>query len=47
MVDIKDLAELAIRYGQSIYSIDWDSKYDLNNDEIIDISDLSLIAKLI
>lgn len=47
VVDIKDLAELAIRYGQDINSMDWDSRYDLNNDGIIDIYDLILVSKLI
>ena len=46
-VDIKDLAELSLKYGQTNSSSQWNSKYDLNNDGIIDIYDLILVSKLI
>ena len=46
-IDIKDLAELSFKYGQTNSSSQWNSKYDLNNDGIIDIYDLILVSKLI
>lgn len=46
-IDIKDLAELSFKYGQTNSSSQWNSKYDLNNDGIIYIYDLILVSKLI
>ena len=44
-VDIEDLSALALRYGISKGSDSWKYKYDLNLDNIIDIFDITMIAK--
>jgi len=48
-VSIGDLALLAAAYGKSIEDADWDqfAHYDLNGDDIIDITDLVIMAQLI
>lgn len=48
-VSIGDLALVAKAYGKSSDSSDWDEvkKYDFNEDGIIDIEDLSALARLI
>lgn len=43
--DILFLAEAATRYNTTKESINWSDLYDLNNDSIIDLFDLTIIAK--
>lgn len=47
IVDIKDLAEIALSYNKTNTSNGWNSKLDLNKDNIIDIYDLILISKVL
>lgn len=46
-LDIKDLAKLALDYNKTSSSEGWNSKLDLNKDNIIDIYDLILISKVL
>lgn len=45
VVDILDLAQLAVLYGVDSDSENWNSSFDLNEDGIIDIYDLVLVSK--
>lgn len=47
IVDIKDLAEIALSYNKTNNSDGWNSRLDLNKDNIIDIYDLILISKVL
>ena len=44
-VDIEDIASLALKYNIKSTDRDWEAKFDLNKDEIIDIFDLVLVSK--
>ena len=41
-----DLSLLALRYGQTNSESNWNCIYDLNNDNIIDIFDITKLAKM-
>lgn len=45
LVDINDLALMALKYNVDSTSSDWSKSYDLNNDDIIDIFDLVILSK--
>lgn len=45
LVDIEDIANVAIGYNKISKESDWNNNLDINKDEIIDIFDLVLVAK--
>ena len=45
--DIIDLAKVANEYNRSNYDTNWNSDFDINKDNIIDLFDLVLISKRI
>ncbi|WP_411169821.1 transglutaminase domain-containing protein [Clostridium sp. MB05] len=45
VVDIEDLSNVSLKYGLSKGDTNWRDKYDLNLDNIIDIFDLTMLAK--
>lgn len=45
VVDIKDVSSLAIYYNTKSTSSNWNSTYDMNSDNVIDIFDLVKIAR--
>ncbi|MBC8060922.1 MAG: C40 family peptidase [Clostridiaceae bacterium] len=47
VIDIQDIASLAINYNMKIDDIRWNPIYDLNGDNIIDIFDIVQISKAI
>ncbi|MEG0297701.1 MAG: hypothetical protein RR620_13355 [Clostridium sp.] len=47
LINVVDLSLLASNYNCNSESLDWNSDYDLNNDKIIDLYDLVIIAKVI
>ncbi|NIK70948.1 glycoside hydrolase family 3 C-terminal domain-containing protein [Paenibacillus sp. BK720] len=48
-ISVLDLAQVSVNYGKTSQSADWSSikRMDLNNDGVIDISDLAIIAQKI
>lgn len=47
LINVVDLSLLASNYNCNSESLDWNSDYDLNNDKVIDLYDLVIIAKVI
>ena len=46
MINQLDLSLLALRYGQTNKESNWNTIYDLNDDNIIDIFDITKLAKM-
>ncbi len=44
-VSVEDIMAVAVRWGMDSADPNWDSRYDLNDDEVITIVDVMLVAK--
>lgn len=47
IIHIEDLAKVAANYNLTSSSSKWNSKFDLNGDNIIDIYDIAKVSKAI